>query len=83
MLECQCGCNMRRTALQPTFHTNYMEGMAMFVALPSIKIWKVKLIPSFVANILQSPVFIEEQAMFIAYSVRIGNVYYYKVYTQQ
>ncbi len=42
----------------PTTYLPYMEGKAMFVALPSIAIWKVKLIPSFVANILQSPVHI-------------------------
>ncbi len=36
----------------PTTYLPYMEGKAVFVALPSI----YGLIPSFVANILQSPV---------------------------
>ncbi len=40
----------------PTTYLPYMEGKAMVVALPSMIIWKVKLIPSFIANILQSPV---------------------------
>ncbi len=38
----------------------YMEGKAMVVALPSIRIWKVNLIPSSVANILQSPVAVNQ-----------------------
>ncbi len=35
LLECQCGCNMDCFD-NPTTYLPYMEGKAMFVALPSI-----------------------------------------------